>query len=172
MHVLIAGDSHLARPLRGGWSPTAATTALAVGGSVATDLAGQVAGLDPAAYDVIVVSIGTNDAGWRDVPLPTFLEAVRGFVAWAGETPVLLMTSPGCDEARTAPHWSDAKLALYASEAATLVRSAGGAVLDTPTVLAPLGTAAFVEDGFHLTQGAYDLLLPALRDAALRLANH
>ncbi|TCJ31078.1 SGNH/GDSL hydrolase family protein [Nocardioides jejuensis] len=166
MPVLITGDSHLARPVRGGWSIGADAVSVAFGGSVATDLFHQVDGLDPAAYDVVVVSIGTNDAGWRDVPLPAFLGAIGAFLDWAGATPVLLMTSPGCDEQRASDHWSDTRLRQYADEAAALVTAAGSGVLDTPAVLAPLGTAAFVDDGFHLTPAAYDLLLPALRDAA------
>lgn len=172
MHVLIAGDSHLARPVRGGWSLTPDTTSVAVGGSVATDLAAQVRDLDPSSYDVVVLSIGTNDAGWRDVPLPTFLAAIRDFLEWTGDSPVLLMTSPGCDETRAEPHWSDAQLAHFATEAAALVRAAGGGVLDTPAVLAPLGAPAFVADGFHLTEAAYDVLLAALHDAVLTLGNH
>ncbi|MDO7867273.1 SGNH/GDSL hydrolase family protein [Nocardioides jiangxiensis] len=166
MRVLIAGDSHLARPVRGGWSIAPGAVSVAVGGSVATDLPCQVATLDPSAYDVVVVSIGTNDAGWREVPLEEFRAAVSGFLSWAGQTPVLLMTSPGCDESRASGHWSDARLRAYADAAAEAVTRAGGSVLSTPSVLAPLGAAAFVEDGFHLTPAAYDLLLPALAEAA------
>jgi lysophospholipase L1-like esterase len=165
MPVLIVGDSHLARarPRHAEISP--ATTSRAIGGACATDLLRQVGGLSPSAYDVVLVSIGTNDAGWRDVPLPEFLASVEGFLAWAGSTPVVLMTSPGCDEARAVDHWSDARLASYAAEAGTLVKAAGGRVFDTPGVLAPLGPDAFVDDGFHLTQAAYDVLLLALADA-------
>jgi lysophospholipase L1-like esterase len=165
MPVLITGDSHLARARPRHAEIAADTTSRAIGGSVATDLAGQVANLSPAAYDVVVVSIGTNDAGWRDVPLPTFLGAISSFLDWAGATPVVLMTSPGCDEGRAGGHWSHTRLRQYAEEAAALVTAAGGSVLDTPAVLAPLGAAAFVEDGFHLTPSAYDLLLPALAHA-------
>jgi lysophospholipase L1-like esterase len=166
MRVLITGDSHLARPVRAGWAITPDATSVAVGGSVATDLPGQVAGLDPTAYDVVVVSIGTNDAGWREVPLEEFTHGVGRLVAWAGATPVLLMTSPGCVEGRAAGHWSNARLSTYAAAAGALVTAAGGRVLDTPALLAPLGDDAFVDDGFHLTPAAYDLLLPALHAAA------
>lgn len=170
MKVLVAGDSHLARPVRAGWRIAADATAVAVGGAVATDLPDQVAGLDPAAYDVVVVSIGTNDAGWRDVPLEEFTAAVDWLLDWAGPTPLLLMTTPGCDESAAAGHWSNARLTAYAEAAGALVEAAGGEVFDTPSVLAPLGPRAFVEDGFHLTAAAYDLLLPALGAAARGLA--
>ena len=171
MKVLVAGDSHLARPVRAGWRITPDAPAGAVGGSVATDLPGQLAGLDPAAYDVVVVSIGTNDAGWRDVPLAEFTAAIGWLLDWAGSTPILLVRSPGCDETAAAGHWSNARLTAYAGAAGALVDAAGGAVLDTPAVLAPLGPGAFVEDGFHLTAAAYDLLLPALGLAARGLAS-
>lgn len=167
MRVLITGDSHLARARPRHAEIAADTSSRAIGGSVATDLAGQVANLDPAAYDVVLVSVGTNDAGWRDVPLETFTTALEDFVSWAGTTPVLLMTSPGCVEGRAAQHWSAAKLATFATEGAALVTAAGGRVLDTPAVLAHLGDDAFVDDGFHLTSAAYDLLLPAITAACV-----
>ena len=170
MSVLVAGDSHLARPVRAGWRISPDATSVALGGAVATDLPGQLAGLDPSAYDVVVVSIGTNDAGWRDVPLAEFTGAIGWLVDWAGATPVLLMTSPGCDEASAAGHWSNTRLTEYADAAAALVEAAGGRVFDTPAALAPLGAGAFVEDGFHLTAAAYDLLLPELGAAARDLA--
>jgi lysophospholipase L1-like esterase len=168
MRVLITGDSHLARARPRHAEIAAEVTSRAIGGSVATDLAAQVANLDPTAYDVVLVSVGTNDAGWRDVPLETFTTALGDFLAWASTTPVLLMTSPGCVEGRAAEHWSSAKLTAFGAEAAALVTAAGGRVLDTPAVLASLGDDAFVEDGFHLTPAAYDLLLPALADMAAR----
>lgn len=171
MRVLVAGDSHLARPVRAGWRIAPDATSVAVGGSVATDLPDQVAGLDPSAYDVVVVSIGTNDAGWRDVPLEEFTAAIGWLLAWSEPTPVLLMRSPGCDETAAAGHWSNARLTAYAEAAGALVEAAGGELLDTPSVLAPLGREAFVEDGFHLTAAAYDLLLPALGVAARALAS-
>jgi len=163
MSVLVLGDSHLARvgPALVAQLPDA--TVRAFGGAVATDFAAQADGLDLAAYDVVVVSIGTNDAGWRDVPLDVFTREVEGLLARVPGR-VVLVTSPGADEAR-APGWSNAKLAEFATAAATRVRAAGGTVVDTPALLEPLGHGAFLDDGFHLTAAAYDLLLPALGDA-------
>lgn len=165
MSVLVLGDSHLARVRddleRGGPD----VTVRAFGGAIATDLSGQLAGLDPAAYDVVVVSVGTNDAGWRDVPVELFTKAFADLLAQVPTARVVLVTSPGADEVR-APGWSNAKLSAYAAAAAALVAEAGGTVLDTPALLAPLGAGAFLDDGFHLTAAAYDLLLPALHAAA------
>lgn len=170
--VLVTGDSHLARPVRAAWRITPQATSVAVGGSVATDLPGQVAGLDPATYDVVLVSIGTNDAGWREVPLEVFADGVDWLLSWAAPTPVLLMTSPGCLDDQAGAHWSNARLRRYADTAGRLVAAAGGQVLDTPAVLAPLGADAFVDDGFHLSPAAYDLLLPALGTAVLAAPPH
>jgi lysophospholipase L1-like esterase len=160
MSVLVLGDSHLARvgPVLSQLLPDA--TVRAFGGAVSTDLAGQADGLDLAAYDVVVVSVGTNDAGWRDVPLEVFTREVEGLVARVPGR-VVLVTSPGADEVR-APGWSNVKLSTFAGAAAALVTAAGGTVIDTPSLLAPLGAGAFLDDGFHLTGAAYDLLLPAI----------
>jgi lysophospholipase L1-like esterase len=168
MIVLVLGDSHLAR-VRGALEAADPGVAVrAFGGAIATDLAGQLDGLDPAAYDVVVVSIGTNDAGWRDVPIELFTTAFAELLDRVAPARVVLVTSPGADEAR-APGWSAAKLATYAAAASALVAASGGSVIDTPALLAPLGADAFLDDGFHLTAAAYDLLLPALHaEAALR----
>ena len=164
MSVLVLGDSHLARvgPTLVAQLPDA--TVRAFGGAVATDFVAQADGLDLAAYDVVVVSIGTNDAGWRDVPLDVFTREVEDLLSRVPGR-VVLVTSPGADEVR-APSWSNAKLAEFATSAATRVNAAGGTVIDTPSLLAPLGADAFLDDGFHLTAAAYDLLIPVLATVA------
>lgn len=164
MRVLILGDSHLARAVRSHGLVATGTTSRAVGGSVATDLPGQLEGVTVSAYDTVVVSVGTNDAGWRQVPLPEFTEAMEAFLRLVEGTRVLLVTSPGSDPLR-APAYSPALMASYADAAARLVKGAGGSVMDTPALLAPLGADAFLEDGFHLTPAAYALLLPAIAEA-------
>ena len=164
MSALVLGDSHLARVRDLLEASGPGMTVRAFGGAIATDLTDQLAGLDPAAYDVVVVSIGTNDAGWRDVSIELFTTAFADLLDQVAPARVVLVTSPGADEDR-APGWSTAKLAAYAAAASGLVVGAGGSVLDTPALLAPLGADAFLDDGFHLTDAAYELLLPALADA-------
>ncbi|RJS46945.1 SGNH/GDSL hydrolase family protein [Nocardioides cavernaquae] len=163
MSVLVLGDSHLARvgPALVAQLPDA--TVRAFGGAVATDFATQVDGLDLAAYDVVVVSIGTNDAGWREVPLDVFTREIEALVARVPGR-VVLVTSPGADEVR-AQGWSNARLTEFARSAAAHVAAARGTVIDTPSLLAPLGPDAFLDDGFHLTSAAYDLLLPTIARA-------
>ena len=60
---------------------------------------------------------------------------------------------------------SPAVLLSYAAIGARLTTEAGGRVVDALGLLAPLGAAAYLDDGVHLTGAAYDLLLPALADA-------
>lgn len=164
MAVLILGDSHLARARPRHAEIAAATTSRAVGGSTVLDLDDQLAGIDLAAYDVVVVSLGTNDAGWRDVPLTQFVSVLDAALARLAGRRLVFVTSPGCDPARAGGCSAD-RLAAYATSATGLVTGHGGIVVDSPAVLATLGAAAFLEDGFHLTQPAYDLLLPAIATA-------
>jgi lysophospholipase L1-like esterase len=165
MSILVLGDSHLARVSRELVALLPDATVRAFGGAVATDLPAQCRGLDLAAYDVVLVSLGTNDAGWREVPLDVFTDALGALLDQVAGSRVVLVTSPGADEAR-APDWSNAKLSTFAAAASALVSAAGGTVIDTPALLAPLGTEAFLDDGFHLTPAAYGLLLPAIARAA------
>jgi lysophospholipase L1-like esterase len=173
MRLLLLGDSHLDR-IRG--PLLASLSALvdgpvdnrAVGGSTVHDLAGQAAGLDLAAYDAVVVSIGTNDAApWRLVEASMFRSSVASFAAGAPGR-LVLMTSPGVDEVqRTGPADSTERLMReYADLAAVAFRTHGHAVLETPSVLARLGTYAFLDDGLHLSAAAYELLLPAVAAVA------
>lgn len=164
MSVLILGDSHLARALPRHAEIAAVTTSRAVGGSTVLDLDDQLAGVDLTAYDVVVVSLGTNDAGWRDVPLAQFVSVLDAALARLAGRRLVFVTSPGCDPVR-AGGFSPDRLATYAASAAGLVTGHGGTVVDSPAVLARLGAEAFLEDGFHLTQPAYDLLLPAVAAA-------
>ena len=49
----------------------------------------------------------------------------------------------------------------------TLLDCSTARLLDTRSLLAQLGTAAFAEDGLHLSGAAYRLLLPALAKCGL-----
>ena len=173
MRVLLLGDSHLSRLSPGDLGRIAPdVTNAAVGGAFATDLAGQLAGIaDLAAYDVVVVSVGTNDAApWKQVPIETSERALAEAVARLLARPdarIVYVASPGVDETRLdrVADRTNEVLADYSRVAADVVSAAGGAVVDTPALLAPLGCAAYVDDGVHLTPAAYELLVPAIADA-------
>jgi hypothetical protein len=161
MPVLLVGDSHLARfaPYPRLIAPDC--TVRAVGGASAADLEGQLGDLDPAAFDVIAVSVGTNDCGVRPASLEDFLASIRAFLERVAPTPVLLVNNPGADE--RAVDYDDSRMKQYAAEAAALVRSAGGAVVDIPRVIAPLGRLGRTPEGLHVSKLGHLLLVPALR---------
>ncbi|MGN0065442.1 MAG: SGNH/GDSL hydrolase family protein [Nocardioides sp.] len=180
-HRIVAlGDSHLdrlgarqqrlacARHAAGDPAAEAAVVNVAVGGSRTSELAEQVAAVDPAPGDLVVVSIGTNDAAsWYPVPLDeavSHLAATFAELARRGVGRVVLLTTPGVDRARL-PQSNDgteADLREHAAAYADLARAGGHEVVDAARVLADLGPDAFVDDGLHLSPSAYDRLLPVL----------
>lgn len=161
MPVLLLGDSHLARFRPFPRLIARDCTVLAVGGAASYELLDQLGDLDPAAFDVVAVSVGTNDCGVKPSELPDFLDSIRALVERVAPTPVLMVNNPGADE--RAPDYDDAKMKKYAAEAGALVRSMGGSVVDIPSVIAPLGRLGRTADGVHVSKLGHVLLIPALR---------
>ena len=163
----MVGDSHLAR-VRGhrlGALEAALgcpVVNLAVGGANVRDVAAQLDGA-PADVDRVLLSVGTNDAApWKQVPLPEFTVLFAALVALLPGR-LLYVASPGVVESRTAPgDRTLAGLAAYTEVARAAVARVGGQTLETPRLLGGLGDAAFEDDGLHLSEPAYDLLLGAL----------
>lgn len=168
MRVLLLGDSQLARLARYPLPVAREVVNRAVGGANAHDLPGQYADLDLAAFDAVLLGIGTNDAGTRPVPMEEFVAAVGEVVARAGSTPVVLVASPGADA--RASGYDDAHMASYAAAARSVVEAAGGSFFDTPRLLAPLGSLGRLPDGIHVGKAAHLVYIPALRRAARRAA--
>ncbi|KRA32384.1 MULTISPECIES: SGNH/GDSL hydrolase family protein [unclassified Nocardioides] len=162
MSVLLLGDSHLARFRAYDRLIGRNCTVRAVGGAVASDLLDQLGDLDPGTFDVIAVSVGSNDC-CRSTPneLPAFLSSIQALVERVAPTPVLMVASPGVD-ARATDH-DDDKMRHFATQASALVRSRGGRALDTRKVIAPLGRRGRAADGLHISKVAHLLLVPALR---------
>lgn len=175
MSVLLLGDSHLARIRAGRLARLRAlvggqVTNAAVGGSCSTALAGQAC----PGYDVLVISVGTNDgAPWKRLDLDVFSSVLGDFVSTRPER-LVYVAPPGVDEARLGLRPVDRTnqlMASYAAVGARLVERASGLLVDVPALIAPLGAAAFVDDGVHLSDAAYDLVIPALARAC-RDAEH
>lgn len=166
MRVLLLGDSHLARFAPYPWLIARSCTVRAVSGSCAADLAAQWSDLDPDDFDVIAVSVGTNDVVVKPTTRGEFLSAIQAVVDRAGATPVLMVDNPGANE--RAPDADLAKLQEYAEAAAALVRSAGGASLNTCAVIAPWGIRGRSPDGIHVSNAAHLVFIPALRLALRR----
>lgn len=167
MRTVLLGDSHLARVRRHlhKIAPGEVLNA-AVGGATSRDLATQVhdAGIRPS--DDVVVSIGTNDAvPWKQVPLTEYEQRLRELLdnLWPDRT--VLVTTPGVDESRLRGPGDRTNMILptYPATAATVFSEAGATVLDAVKVISPLETAAFADDGVHLSGEGYRLLLSAIR---------
>jgi lysophospholipase L1-like esterase len=163
----LLGDSHLAA--LGSSVPALGDDIvnLAVGGAVAQDLGCQVHAVALPDNARLVVSIGTNDADpGRGLPLEAFGAVIDAFVAARPSLRWVYVASPGCagdiDET-----WTAAGMARYSARAAEAFEAADGVVIETPTLLAPLGYDAFNEDRLHLSPQGYDVLLPALSAAVV-----
>lgn len=135
---------------------------LAVGGSTVDDLPHQVAAVDLRAGDLLVVSIGTNDADpTRGRSLAAYVERIDAFVGAHPTQRWVYVRSPGARHDLD-DRWTRAAIAAYAERAASAILTDGGPVLDTPALLSPLGAEIWTPDGFHLTDAAYDVFVPAL----------
>lgn len=173
MTILLLGDSHLARlRTQGGQDRLesllgAPVDNRAVGGSTVRALALQADGLELSSYDAVVVSLGTNDAApWGAVPLEDFRSGAAALVDGGRGARWVALTTPGVDGARTPDEGrSNGLMARYADALAAVVEDAGGVTVRSRAVLSPLGSDGFVDDGFHLSASAYDLLLPAIAEA-------
>lgn len=175
MRVVLLGDSHLARIRRDLHRIGDGVVNAAVGGAFASDLLPQAAavGLEPG--DVVVVSVGTNDAApWKSVPLAEFGSALEEFVRALTVAGLVYVVPPGVDESRLegAGDQTVSALRAYADRASSVFTAAGATLVDAWALLEPLGPAAFTDDGIHLTGAAYDALLPAIRDVLPRTAGH
>lgn len=166
MRVLLLGDSHLARLAPYTRLIARDCTVRAVGGAAASELLDQLGDLDPASYDVVAVSVGTNDCGVKPATQGEFVDALRALLERVAPTPVLMVNNPGADE--RAVDYDDVQMKEYAGAAAALVRASGGAVLDIPSVIAPLGRKGRTVEGLHVSKAGHLLLIPALRVALRR----
>lgn len=168
MRLLILGDSQLAWFAQRPWTFPRGTVNKAIGGAIAPEAVAQLDSVGASAWDVVMLGVGTNDAGTRPVPLEEFLDCIRTVIDRVAPAPVVFVTSPGADH--RAPLYDDAHMKRYAAEAAAVVRGAGGVVVDTPRVLAPLGLRGRRPDGIHISRAGHALYLPALRVAVRRAA--
>ncbi len=168
MRVVLLGDSHLARVRRDLGRLGSSVVNAAVGGASTRDLLPQAVGAAVTATDVLVVSVGSNDAApWKAVPLSEFAALLDDFLASAPRAGLVLLTPPGVDEARLGRRRdrTNAVIIRYSDAARTAFAAVGATVVDGRALLAGLGPAAYDDDGLHLTGPAYDVVLPALAAA-------
>ena len=168
MRVVLLGDSHLARvrrdlPLLG---PDVCNAA--EGGASSLDLLAQATTAAVEEDDLVVVSVGTNDAApWKQVPVTRFAQAVMRCLQSVPARRWVYVAPPGVDESRlTGPgDRTNAVLDDYRGAAVSACVEAGARVVRTERVIRPLGTDAFVSDGLHLSGRAYQVVLPAIAES-------
>ncbi|GAB2767174.1 hypothetical protein GCM10027020_19990 [Nocardioides salsibiostraticola] len=175
MRIVLLGDSHLAKVqndlprLRGSLDESVEIANLAIGGSIAVDLHQQAEAAQLRPTDLVVVSIGTNDAAqWRPIDRRSFEESLGAFLGDLEVARLVVVTSPGTDEGRigdTGPDFPPEQIAAYSETVERLATAVGAEIVRTPELLAPLGGRAFLDDGVHLTGEGYDVLLPAIAAA-------
>jgi len=140
----------------------------AVGGASSLDLLAQAGEAAVGPDDLVVVSVGTNDAApWKRVPVGTFARALSHCLQSVPARQWIYVAPPGVDEARlTGPgDRTNAVLDDYRDAALAVCDDVGAGVVRAERLLAPLGSAAFVDDGLHLSGPAYKVLLHAIADA-------
>lgn len=168
MRVVFLGDSHLARVRRDLPVVGPDVCNAAEGGASVLDVLAQATRAAVQDSDLVVLSVGTNDAApWKQVPATVFARAVAQCLESVPARRWIYVAPPGVDEARLTGSGdrTNAILDAYRDAALSVCGDAGAGVVRTERVIAPLGAAAFVDDGLHLSGPAYKLVLRAIADA-------
>ena len=171
MRIVLLGDSHLARVRRDLPMVGPDVCNVAEGGASALDLLAQATRAAVDEGDLVVVSIGTNDAApWKQVPVRVFARAVLDCMQSVPARRWLYVAPPGVDESRLtgSGNRTNAILDEYRDAAVSACNDAGARVVRTERVIKPLGAGAFVSDGLHLSGPAYKVLLPAIAEASVQ----
>lgn len=170
MGTVLIGDSHLARVRRD--LPVIGDNVrnAAVGGASSRCLLSQAASAGVGERDVVVVSVGTNDAApWKHVALRDFVGAISDCLGSVQPRGWVYVSPPGVVEARLSGTHDRSNTVIdeYRTAAMDVFRELGARVVRTDLLIRPLGATAFADDGVHLNASGYRVLLPALA-AALR----
>lgn len=168
MRIVLLGDSHLARVRRDLPALGPDVHNGARGGASSLDLLAQAATADVEDDDLVVVSVGTNDAApWKQVPVGMFAEAVSRCMRSVSARGWVYLAPPGVDESRLTGSGdrTNAVLDDYREAAVSVCDDAGVRVVRTERVIGSLGAGAFASDGLHLGGRAYEVVLPAIADA-------
>ncbi|WP_082587594.1 SGNH/GDSL hydrolase family protein [Nocardioides sp. Soil774] len=173
MRIVLLGDSHLARIRRDLAMIGPHERNAAEGGACALDLVAQARTAAVEQHDVVVVSVGTNDAApRRQVPTAAYVRALLDCTRSVPARGWIYHAPPGVDESRLggACGRTNATIDAYRDAAVTACDEAGVRVVRTERVIEPLGARAFVSDGLHLGGAAYGLVLPAIAEAVRAVA--
>jgi lysophospholipase L1-like esterase len=163
--TVFLGDSHLARLRRELRAFRGEVRNAAEGGASSSELLRQAAAVGVLESDVVVVSVGTNDAApWKGVPVSEFAQSLSVLVASHAPRGWVFVAPPGVVEERLTggPDRTNAVIDHYRRAAIVVCEEVGGHVLRTDILLAPLGASAFADDGVHLNGAGYRVLVPAI----------
>lgn len=166
--TVFLGDSHLARLRRELRGFPGDVRNEAEGGASSRDLSRQAHAVGVRESDVVLLSVGTNDAApWNDVPVPEFAQSLSMLVASSAPRHWVLVAPPGVVEERLTrrPDRTNAVIDEYRQAAIEVCEGVGGHVVRTDLLLAPLGAKAFTDDGTHLNGVGYRILVPAIVSA-------
>ncbi|WP_165807155.1 SGNH/GDSL hydrolase family protein [Nocardioides currus] len=175
MRIVLLGDSHLARVRRDLHLVGPDVHNGAEGGASALDLPAQATRAAVQASDLVVLSVGTNDAApWKQVPVTAFARAVRDCLGSVAARSWIYVTPPGVDEARLPGPGDRTNEILddYREAAISVCGEVGAGVVRAERVIESLGAGAFVDDGVHLSGRGYQALLPAIGDAVRAVARN
>lgn len=165
---MLLGDSHLARVRRDLSVLGPDVCNAAEGGATSLDLLAQATKAAVGEGDLVVVSVGTNDAApWKHVPATVFADAVAHCVQTVPARRWVYVAPPGVAESRLtgSGHRTNAVLDLYRDAAVSAFEDAGARVVRAERLISALGAAAFDNDGLHLSGRAYKVVLPAIAEA-------
>lgn len=168
VRTVFIGDSHLARLRRELHSFPGEVRNAAEGGATSRDLPRQAAAAGLHDHDIVVLSIGTNDAAsWQQVPVSEFVQALSLLVASHSPRGWVFVAPPGVVEGPSTGvrGRTNAVIDDYRLAAIDVCEEAGGHVVRTDLLLESLGVNAFAEDGLHLNGTGYRVLIPALTSA-------
>jgi lysophospholipase L1-like esterase len=173
MRIVFLGDSHLARVRRD--LPTVGRDVCnsAEGGATAQDLMAQATRAAVEESDLVVLSVGTNDAApWKQVPVKVFARAMLHCMESVPARRWIYIAPPGVDEDRLTGlgDRTNAILDDYRDAALSVCSDAGAGVVRTERVIESLGAGAFVNDGLHLSGPAYKVVLHAIAEAVHAIA--
>ena len=168
MRIVLLGDSHLARVRRDLSILGPDVCNVAEGGATSLDLIAQATTVAVEEDDLVVVSVGTNDAApWKHVPVTVFAQAMARCMQSVPARRWVYVAPPGVDESRLTGSGdrTNAVLDQYRDVALSACQDVGARVVHTERLIRALGAAAFVSDGLHLSGRAYRVVLPAIAEA-------
>ena len=165
---MLLGDSHLARVRRDLPALGRNVCNAAKGGASALDLLAQATKAAVEEDDLVVVSVGTNDAApWKQVSVMEFAQALSRCMRSVPARGWTYVAPPGVDESRLsgACDRTNAVLDEYREAAVFACNEVDARVVRTERVIRPLGVGAFVSDGLHLSGRSYQVVLAAIAEA-------